>query len=69
MCRFVRLFVEGYSGVPLIRKMVKLTTHTHTHTHTHIYIYIYLNKLSMVENLLITRKTCRPREGVGMFII
>ena len=23
----------------------------------------------MVKNLLIARKTCRPREGVGMFII
>ena len=32
-------------------------------------IYSYLNKLSMVKNLLIARKTCRPREGVGMFII
>ena len=23
----------------------------------------------MVKNLMIVRKTCRPREGVGMFII
>ena len=30
--------------------------HIYMHTHTHIYI-------------LIARKTCRPMEGVGMFII
>ena len=43
--------------------------HTHTHTHTHTYIYIYIYKLSIVKNLLIARKTYRPREGVATFII
>ena len=32
-------------------------------------VCVCVNKLSMVNNLLIARKTYRPREGVGMFII
>ena len=44
-------------------------SHHQNYRIVYIYIYIYINKLSMVKNLLIARKTCRPREGVGMFII